>query len=724
PILCNSLATIALIEYFWDLENKENINNVIDIQVENISDHLLLRLDNFKVAKDITFKELKVQIVSQMLEKYLSEIDIDYLVKVAIINQNGSIIASNFRKSKAKSALDDQAILTYLQPRFSNFSHLNQPKALSFKIRQQDFLGQVTPWPNQELDSNWLMLVVIPKSELGISSTAEHHDLLSKHFLYILPIILLGLLTYVWIILVINNLNQLGENKPVLSQEIVPEHEGESKQSLELLNNHNDLAINKDEAINYDAYVLLADMSHELRSPLNAILGFAQIMEQELSTTSASLENNIAIINRNGERLLSIINDVVDLAKIETNRLTLEKTHIDFHAWLDNLEQSFKFQAHNQGWEFSLIRQQDLPKYLYIDERRLRQILRNLIDYCLKSTTLTTDVSLKVMSSSAAMMTVGVSQHNSDQKHKVGFQVENANISVTATELATLFDPMVRIKQEQKASEGSSLNLPISYKLAQLMGGDITVEDSKSSESGVIFNLEIQAESIVAQKLPVQSTLRRIIGLESDQIEYRILIVDDSKTNRKIMSHLLEPVGFKVKEAVNGQEAIDVWLRWQPHMIWMDLRMPVMNGCEATEQIKSYSQALYTPIVALSASTLEEEKSQFKAAGCDDFVGKPFSENIIFEKIAQHLGIRYKYESIIPSSSNNFKLTADTLDVMSDQWLNQVEQAAIVLDQDLLTQLLQTIPSEHNDLKHSLQKQVNNFDFDKILSLVRNSKNN
>ncbi|MEM7757295.1 MAG: response regulator [Cyanobacteria bacterium P01_A01_bin.40] len=659
-----------------------------------------------------------------MLEKYLSEIDIDYLVKVAIINQNGSIIASNFRKSKAKSALDDQDILTYLQPRFSNFAHLNQPKTLSFKIKQQDFLGQVTPWPNQELDSNWLMLVVIPKSELGISSTAEHHDLLSKHFSYVLPIILFGLLTYVWIILVINNLNQSGENKPVLGQEIAPEHEEESKQSLELLNNHSDLAINKDEAINYDAYILLADMSHELRSPLNAILGFAQIMEQELSTTSASLENNIAIINRNGERLLSIINDVVDLAKIETNRLTLEQTHIDFHAWLDNLEQSFKFQAHNQGWEFSLIRQQDLPKYLYVDERRLRQILRNLIDYCLKSTTLTTDVSLKVMSSSAAMMTVGVNQHNSDPKHKVGFQVENTNISVTATELATLFNPMVRIRQKQKATEDSSLNLPISYKLAQLMGGDITVEDSKSSESGIIFNLEIQAESIVAQKLPVQSTLRRIIGLESDQIEYRILIVDDSKTNRKIMSHLLEPVGFKVKEAVNGQEAIDVWLRWQPHMIWMDLRMPVMNGCEATEQIKSYSQALYTPIVALSASTLEEEKSQIKAAGCDDFVGKPFSENIIFEKIAQHLGIRYKYESIIPSSSNNFKLTADTLDVMSDQWLNQVEQAAIVLDQNLLTQLLQIIPSEHNDLKHSLQKQVNNFDFDKILSLVRNSKNN
>ncbi|MEM7595028.1 MAG: response regulator, partial [Cyanobacteria bacterium P01_A01_bin.83] len=153
-------------------------------------------------------------------------------------------------------------------------------------------------------------------------------------------------------------------------------------------------------------------------------------------------------------------------------------------------------------------------------------------------------------------------------------------------------------------------------------------------------------------------------------------------------------------------------------------RMPVMNGYEATEKIKSYSQSLYTPIVALSASTLEEEKLRFKAAGCDDFVGKPFSEKIIFDKIAQHLGIRYIYESIPPLTTSNFKLTADSLNVMSNQWLNQVEQAAIVLDQDLLTQLLQTIPPEHTDLQNVLQKHVNNFDFDNILSLVRNSKSN
>ena len=469
-----------------------------------------------------------------------------------------------------------------------------------------------------------------------------------------------------------------------------------------------------------EPYLLLANMSHELRSPLNAILGFAQIMEQELPTTESNQEN-IAIISRSGERLLSIVNDVVDLAKIETNQLALEQKNLDLYAWLDNLEQSFKFQACNQDWELFFIREDNLPQYICIDERRLRQIVGSLVDYCLESKS-SAKIDIEVTSSQEQ---TEISEPNPNGKYDVCFAVKNSDFPVSTTELSTLFDPITRVKQERKSHEGSSLNLPISRKLSQLMGGDLIAKDTdEAAESGIVFNLTIKAESITPQELPIKPTVRRIIGLESDQIEYRILVVDDSKTNRKIMLQLLESVGFKVKEAVNGSEAIDVWLSWQPHMIWMDLRMPVMDGCEATERIRSYSRDTHPriPIVALSASTLEEEKSLFKAAGCDDFVGKPFSENIIFDKIAQHLGIRYVYEPIISPEPSNFRLTADTLKVMPKQWLNQIEQAAIELDRDLLTQLLQEIPSEHAELKNALQKQVNNFDFDRILNLARESQ--
>ncbi|MFM2312365.1 MAG: hypothetical protein RLZZ04_1641 [Cyanobacteriota bacterium] len=553
---------------------------------------------------------------------------------------------------------------------------------------------------------------------------------------YLLSAVFVGTLIYGWTTLLLRDQNGgSGEYlKPVL--DISPDLESPQVAAISPSpNNQIDVEVKHPEQTVHDVsddepYILLADMSHELRSPLNAILGFAQIMEQELSTIPASLEN-LAIINRSGENLLSIINDVVDFAKIKTNRLTLEDNNIDFYAWLDNIEKNFQFQSYSQDGEFSLIREGNIPKWICIDERRLRQILRNLINYCLQSAT-TQNVSLKVSAHSMSQKTLTASHQDSPKEYQIVFEVEHHDLSISPQELATLFDPLVRVRQESTSQEGSSLNLPISLKLAQLMGGDIAVSNNTVAPSGIIFNLQIHTKSIVPQTLQTQSTLRRIVGLESDQVEYRILVVDDSKTNRAIMKQILEPVGFKVKEAVNGQEAIDVWFSWQPHMIWMDLRMPVMNGCEATKRIKSYSQTLSTPIVALSASTLEEDRTLFQAAGCDDFVGKPFSEKIIFDKIAQHLGIRYVYESISSSTTrnlntnlnSNFKLTAESLNVMPHQWLTQLEEAAIVLDQDALIQLVQKISPEHPDLKNALLKEVNNFDFDQILNLARKSRSN
>lgn len=717
----NSVAALGTAEYFGARNNHKIVNQIANSYTEKISDRLLSHLDSNEAAIDPNSKASQVQSLERRLDRYLSELDLDYTLKIAVIDPNGSIISSNLEKVKANSQITDQNLRHYFPLNLNIFSDFNQAYKFSFKIKQERFLGQATPWQSQTLGLSWLV-VTIPESELATGSVDEN-SLSSQHayVIYLLSAIALGILNYAWFTFFIKKQN--GSPEQQITSNSDTSNKIEPSAVVELPDNQSNLVVETKAQIDCEPYNLLADMSHELRSPLNAILGFAQIMEQELSTNQTSQEN-IAIINRSGERLLSIINDVVDLAKIETNRLTLEDNKIDFHDWLDNIEQSFKFQAHNQGWEFSLIRQHDLPQWICLDERRLRQILRNLINYCLKSKP-TSDVSLKVSSSISLHEAVDPNQSNSTKKYHLVFEVENTNLSVTEVELATLFHPLVTARQELNSTEGSSLSLPISRKLAQLMGGDITISNNQPLESGLTFNLKIQTQSIAAQKLQVQSGLRRVIGLESDKTEYRILIVDDSKTNRAIMKRFLEPVGFKVQEAVNGQEAIDVWLRWQPHMIWMDLRMPVMNGCEATKRIKSYSQALYTPIVALSASTLEEDKSLFKAAGCDDFVSKPFSENVIFDKIAQHLGIRYVYESISPLTSNtnsNFKLTADTLNIMSREWLNNLEQAATVLDRDLLIQLLQKIPPEHDNLKNSLQKQVNDFDFDKIISLVKKVK--
>ena len=541
----------------------------------------------------------------------------------------------------------------------------------------------------------------------------NRQDILAYSLVYLLPILLTAIPSCLWIALLVEKLARSQQQEFSFEPKIVDEVDLRSE--IEQLDDN--LAIDTPAPSQVcESYSLLANMSHELRSPLNAILGFAQIMEQELSDSQDSYEN-IAIIHRSGEQLLSIINDLVDFAKTETDRLTLENKDIDFSVWLDHLEQSFKFQAYSQGWQFSLIRQPNLPQYIRIDDRRLRQILHNLVNYCLSQSS-ASKVSIDLNSKPIVEPQPEYDGQNFAQQYQIDFKIASADFSASAQELATLFDPLVRVRQDQKYIAGSSLNLPLSLKLAQLAQGNIIVDADDGLETDV-FQLQIKVVSGVAARTH-QPILRRVIGLESSQTEYRILVVDDSRLNRTIMSQLLESVGFKVEEAVNGKDAVDKWFSWQPHMIWMDLKMPVMNGYEATELIKSYSQTLYTPIVALSASTLEEERSLLNAVGCDDFVGKPFSENVIFDKIAQHLGIRYVYESV-SSSTDNFCLTADTLRIMPDEWLGQVERAATVLDGHLLTQLLQEIPLEHSNLKNALKQQIDNFEFDRILDLVKNN---
>jgi CheY-like chemotaxis protein len=201
------------------------------------------------------------------------------------------------------------------------------------------------------------------------------------------------------------------------------------------------------------------------------------------------------------------------------------------------------------------------------------------------------------------------------------------------------------------------------------------------------------------------------------------LVVDDRAENRQLLLKLLQPIGFAVKEANNGQESVEIWQSWQPHLIWMDMRMPVMNGYEATQQIKSHLNGQATAIVALTASTLEEEKAVVLSAGCDDFVRKPFREEVIFEKMAQYLGVRYLYEEI--NSKNNSesasieKLTAAALAIMPDEWLRELAEAAALINEQLIAQLLSQIPEEHQALAQAIAKEVDNFDFDRIMNLAQ-----
>ncbi|NET35959.1 MAG: response regulator, partial [Cyanothece sp. SIO1E1] len=359
----------------------------------------------------------------------------------------------------------------------------------------------------------------------------------------------------------------------------------------------------------------LANMSHELRTPLNAILGFSQLMTRDPSITPPQKET-LDIINRSGAHLLGLINDVLDMSKIESGAATLNPNSFDLYALLNTLYAMLRLKAESKGLKLIFECSPDVPQYVKTDERKLRQVLINLIGNAIKFTakgSVTLHVSRGTAAEKgAAKYSLSQAKPNKTQnsaplsRSTLFFAVEDTGAGIAPAELATIFDAFVQTESGRQSQQGTGLGLPISQKFVQLMGGDITVVSQLGQGTTVGFQLQIDP----VEASEVQTKLhRRVIGLAPDQPDYRILVVEDRPENRQLLVQLLESVGFTVQEAKNGQEAIARWQTWHPHLIWMDMQMPVMDGYEATKQIRDVeplpATALHhasTKIIALTAS--------------------------------------------------------------------------------------------------------------------------
>ncbi|MBZ8181296.1 MHYT domain-containing protein [Oscillatoria salina] len=453
----------------------------------------------------------------------------------------------------------------------------------------------------------------------------------------------------------------------------------------------------------------LANMSHELRTPLNAILGFSQLLHQQ-STLDREFQNYLEIINRSGEHLLTLINDVLEMSKIEAGRVTLQTSSFDFDRFLDDLEAMFRFKAESKNLKLICQREPNIPRYISTDRGKLRQILINLIGNAIKFTE-SGSVTLKV---------------KSDREY-LRFSVIDTGAGIAIQELDKLFEAFGQTQTGSKSGEGTGLGLPISQKFVQLMGGEIEVQSTPGVGSIFSFNVQITTveELNSAADCPLQP--RKILHLAPHQSSYRILIVEDKSTNRLFLVNLLESVGFEVREATNGQEAISVWNQWHPHLILMDMRMPVMNGYQATQEIKASFQGQETLIIALTASAFEEEREAILAAGCNDFVCKPFKIEELLSKIGQYLELHYVYEEAQKSENINLpkKLKSDlsldfsALELMSIEWREKLYNAAAQGSDSLILDLVEEIPQEQANIAKALVDLAENFEFEEIMQLVQ-----
>jgi PAS domain S-box-containing protein len=473
----------------------------------------------------------------------------------------------------------------------------------------------------------------------------------------------------------------------------------------------------------------LASMSHELRTPLNAILGFAQLMVRD-SSLKDNHRSYLKIIHDSGEHLLELINDVLDMSKIESGRITLNVTSFDLYHLLDTLEKMFHLKVNDKALQLIFKRSPQVPQWINTDEGKLRQILINLLSNAIKFT-----------NQGSVVLSIDVNQ-TLEPKFQLPpqfqgklptilkFTVEDTGEGIPANYLEKIFEAFEQTDLGKRTAEGTGLGLPISLKFAQFMGGQITVS-SKIGE-GSIFRVDLPVE-ISESPIPLrQSSNHYIVSLAPHQPDYRLLVVEDRWESRHLLVKILEAVGFQVREAENGVDAIAIWEEWEPHLIWMDMRMPIMDGYEATRQIKSYLKGQATVIIALTASALEEEKAIILSAGCDDFVRKPFREALIFDKLAEYLGVTYVYEDesnryFSDRATDDLETLAANLKIhlsqMSDSWIAQLHQAAMLADNDLISELIKLIPENNTVLIHSLISLVDNFCYNQIMESTQQAFN-
>jgi signal transduction histidine kinase/CheY-like chemotaxis protein/HPt (histidine-containing phosphotransfer) domain-containing protein len=394
--------------------------------------------------------------------------------------------------------------------------------------------------------------------------------------------------------------------------------------------------------------IFLASMSHELRTPLNAVLGFSQLLERDPAIEGESREG-LQIIQRSGEHLLGLINDVLSISKIEAGKLSLAQRPFDLLELLLAVKSMIKVRAESKGLEVAFEVDLALPRGVMGDDGKLRQVLINLLGNAVKFT---------------AHGRVTLRARWKDGR--AGFEVEDTGPGIAPEELGRLFEAFTQTETGKEAREGTGLGLAISRQIVRLMGGEIEAESEPGRGTAFRFQVDLPEAELQAPQ-----ELKRVKGLAFGQKAPHILVVDDTDENRILLTRLLRSTGFSVREAANGQQAIEEWQHSRPDAIFMDMRMPVMDGREASRRIRELEGANEatghsghrTVILALTASAFDHEREEILSSGADDFLVKPFRVEMILEKLARHLEIQYRYETATNGEPPSRTLTHPGLDV-------------------------------------------------------------
>lgn len=457
----------------------------------------------------------------------------------------------------------------------------------------------------------------------------------------------------------------------------------------------------------------LASMSHELRTPLNAILGFSRLLEREASIPKPQMDQ-LKLIHNSGKHLLALIDDMLEMAKIEAGRVELNPQCMELVVFIREIAGTFHTRAAEQYLKFKVEQETPLPDYIRCDQGKLRQILFNLLASAIRNTPARGTISMRV-SVQAPQPTTATHQT------MLRFDVADGSSS-TPDQIEAIFEPFAQAGYQSGTQTGTGLGLAISRRNAQLMGGDITVETP--TESGTVLTLTLPVQITDSVPKPEPKTAPRVIGLAEGQPRYRVLVADDTDISRYLLEDLVETLGFKIQAVENGEQAVEQFFAWRPDLIFMDIRMPVLDGIAACKAIKMTPEGRKTPIIAVTAHTLEEKHQAIINAGFDDFVCKPFDENELFRKLAHHLKLKLIHEDHRTKKNETANDDAHSqpaigFETLPPETRTALEAAAVMLDLEQTRAVIETIRVHHGATADMLTKWLESFQFGKIIAATR-----
>ncbi|MEG4912817.1 ATP-binding protein [Microcoleus sp. B7-D4] len=694
---------------------------------------------------------------------FLQTLKIGKSGKTFIIERSGLLVASstaekpfikskNRQKTQRLKAIESSVPLIkgtaqHLIERFGNFTEIDSNQQLEFMLNGQREFVQVSPFQDgRGLD--WLIVVVVPEADFMEEINANTRSTILLCVLALVLATLLGIFASRWIThpifllskasraiasgqlnqkVDVNGINELGvlaQSFNQMAQQLRESFAALEKTNSELENRVEERTSELKEAkmaadtANHAKSEFLANMSHELRTPLNGILGYSQIMERD-QTTTPKQKDAIHIIHQCGSHLLTLINDILDISKIEASKMELDSSSFNFSSFLIGVVEMCRIRAEQKEITFSYQVLNQLPNAVKADEKRLRQVLINLLGNAIKFT-----------EKGGVIFKVGVIATGEDSEQsqltKIRFHIQDTGIGMAPEQLEKIFLPFEQVGNSQRKAEGTGLGLAIAQKIVQLMGGEIKVESILGQGSIFSFDLELtQSAEFITQ--PSVNTSINLTGFKGNK--NKILLVDDRLENRGFIRSFLEPLGFKIMEACNGQEGLNKAIDFQPDMIITDLVMPVMDGFEMSRRFRKSSEFKDVILIASSASVFEFDRQNSQEAGCNEFLSKPIQVEELLEVLKNYLQIEWIYDQPADLAIAQPEGFTDLLNVQSGELVIPPSAELVALFNAARIGDIEVVEQEANRLKqidgnylpfaNKILQFAKNFEEKELLAFVR-----